>query len=64
MQFLQRANISFEIQHGNVMGIIKFSESLPWELDADILYDAQHKDNVLTILQNKAPPGVKIVRLF
>ena len=66
----QKNKVLFELDSGTLLGAVKFSSSLPWEIDGDISYFNEHHENlrrVLMILRKKfgyyygyeKPPGEK-----
>lgn len=59
--FQQDADIPHEIHSGNVIGIAKFEENLPWELDGDMKYDQNQHNRALKLLRESVPSGVRVV---
>ena len=52
----KKKNVLFELDSGTLLGAIKFSSTLPWEIDGDITYFSENHENlrqVLDTLYNK-----------
>ncbi|KAG1659186.1 hypothetical protein GQR58_022661 [Nymphon striatum] len=50
-EFMQKHNISYEIDSGSVLGAIKLSDMMPWDLDGDI---AMMNDDYQKVYDHKA----------
>jgi hypothetical protein len=47
----QKHNVTFELDSGTLLGAVKFSNTLPWEIDGDISYFNENHENLRTVLK-------------